>query len=183
MPFHQIRPSRSESGLDLDAGHIWVPIDDGNCVVYNWSYCPDGPLTQEDKLERGLGNGPMHVDPVTFRSKANRANDYLLDRDAQRTETYSGIDGINAQDRALQESMGRIVDRSKEHLGPADKAIIQARKLLRQAITTVQAGGVPSGTGTSYYTLRAHEAVIPAAADWRTEMVPEMQREAILQTV
>ena len=28
-----------------------------NCMVYNWSYCPDGPLTEEDKLERGLGNG------------------------------------------------------------------------------------------------------------------------------
>ena len=69
----------------------------------------------------------------------------------QRTETYSGIDGINAQDRALQESMGRIVDRSKEHLGPADKAIIQARKLLRQAVKTVEAGGTPDGTGTSYY--------------------------------
>ena len=50
----------------------------------------------------------------------------------QKTESYTGIDGINVQDRAIQESMGRIVDRSKEHLGPADKAIIQARKLLRR---------------------------------------------------
>ena len=59
--------------------------------------------------------------------------------------------------------MGRIVDRSKEHLGPADKAIIQARKLLRQAVKTVEAGGTPDGTGTSYYPLRAHEAVLPRA--------------------
>src|SRR6185436_435270 len=147
------------------------------------SYCPDGALTEEDKLERGLGNGPLHVDPVTFRSKGNRSNNYLLDREVQKTETYSGIDGINQQDRALQESMGPIVDRSKEHLGPADKAIIQARKLLRQAVKTVEAGGAPDGTGTSYYQLRAHEAVIPVAADWRTEMVPEMKRDAILQTV
>ena len=152
-------------------------------MVYNWSYCPDGPLTEEDKLERGLGNGPLHVDPMTFRSKANRANNYLLDREVQKTETYSGIDGINAQDRALQESMGRVVDRSKEHLGPADKAIIQARKLLRQAVKAVEAGGSPDGTGTSYYPLRAHEQVLRASADWRAELVPEMPREAILQTV
>jgi hypothetical protein len=152
-------------------------------MVYNWSYCPDAPLTEEDKLERGLGNGPLHVDPVTFRSKANRGNDYLLDRQVQRDETFSGIDGINAQDRALQESMGRVVDRSKEHLGPADKAIIQARKLLRQAVKAVEAGGSPDGTGTSYYGLRAHEAVVPGSVDWRAEMAPEMQREAILQTV
>jgi phthalate 4,5-dioxygenase oxygenase subunit len=183
LPFHQIRPSRSESGLAVDAGHIWVPIDDENCMVYNWNYCPDGPLTEEDKLERGLGNGPLHVNPTTFRSKANRGNDYLLDRAVQRTESFSGIDGINAQDRALQESMGRIVDRSKEHLGPADKAIIQARKLLRHAVTTTGAGGTPEGTGTSYYTLRAHEGVLPRSADWRTDLTPETQREAILQTV
>ena len=80
---------------------------------------------------------------MTFRSKANRSNNYMLDRDVQRTETFSGIDGINAQDRAMQESMGRVVDRSKEHLGPADKAIIQARKLLLQAVKTVEAGGTP----------------------------------------
>jgi hypothetical protein len=146
-------------------------------------FSPGAPLTDDDRLERGLGNGPMHVDPQTFRSKANRQNNYLLDRDVQRTESYSGIDGINVQDRALQESMGRVVDRSKEHLGPADKAIIQARKLLRQAVKTVEAGGTPDGTGTSYYPLRAHESVVSSALDWRAELVPEMKRETILQTV
>jgi hypothetical protein len=79
--------------------------------------------------------------------------------------------------------MGRIVDRSKEHLGPADKAIIQARKVLRQAVETAEAGGSPAGTGASYYALRAHEAVLLRSADWRREMTPEMRREAILQTV
>ena len=183
LPFHQIRPSKSESGLQLDAGHCWVPIDDETTAVYNWAYCPDGPLTAEDRLERGLGNGPMHVDPATFRSKANRSNNYMLDRTVQKQESYTGIDGINVQDRAIQESMGKIVDRSKEHLGPADKAIIQARKLLRQAVKTVEAGGNPDGTGISYYKLRAHEAVLPHDADWRQAMTPEMQPEAILQTV
>ena len=112
MPFHQIRPSRSESGLRTDAGHIWVPIDDHNCMVYNWIYSiTDQPLTEEDRLERGLGNGPLHVDQTTFRSLQNRTNNYGLDRKVQKTESYTGIDGINQQDRALQESMGRIVDR------------------------------------------------------------------------
>jgi len=183
LPFHQIRPSKSETGLQLDAGHIWVPIDDETSAVYNWGYCPDGPLTEEDRLERGLGNGPMHVDPVTFRSKANRANNYLLDRLVQKEESYTGIDGINVQDRAIQESMGKIVDRSKEHLGPADKAIIQARKLLREAVKAVENGSTPAGLGTTYYALRAHEAVLPRDADWRTEMTPEMQKDAIVQTV
>ena len=134
-------------------------------------------------MERSLGNGPLHVDQATFRPHANRANNYGLDRTVQRTESFSGIDGINAQDRAIQESMGRIVDRTKEHLGPADKAIIQARKLLQNAVTAVLSGDAPAGTGTSYYRLRAHEAILPRGADWRREMTPEMSREAILQTV
>ena len=183
LPFHQIRPSKSGRGAPVDAGHIWVPIDDHNTAVYNWNYSSEGELDAEDRLERGLGNGPMHVDPKTFRSVANRANNYLLDRDVQKQESYTGIDGINVQDRAIQESMGRIVDRSKEHLGPADKAIIQARKLLRQAVKTAEAGGTPDGVGTSYYTLRAHEAVLPLGTDWRREVTPEMPAEAILQTV
>jgi phthalate 4,5-dioxygenase len=183
MPFHQIRPSRSESGLQTNAGHIWVPIDEENTMVYNWVSSTSGPLTEEDRLERMLGNGPGDVDQVTFRSKKNRHNNYLLDRDVQRAESFTGIDGINAQDRAIQESMGRIVDRSKEHLGPADKAIIQARRLLRQAVKTVEDGGSPAGTGASYYGLTANEGVLPRDADWRDALTPKEQREAILQTV
>src|SRR4029453_8631878 len=94
----------------------------------------DAPLTDEDRLERRLGNGPLDVDQTTFRSRRNRANDYPLDRQAQKTESFTGIDGINPQDRAIQESMGPIVDRSREHLGPADRAVIQARRLLLEAV-------------------------------------------------
>ncbi|HET6605348.1 MAG TPA: Rieske 2Fe-2S domain-containing protein [Rhodopila sp.] len=183
MPFHQIRPAASETGLPADAGHCWVPMDDTTTMVFNWAYCPDGDLGDVEWFERSLGNGALHVDQTTFESYANTGNDYMLDRTVQRTESFSGIDGINVQDRAIQESMGPIVDRSKEHLGPADKAIIQARKLLRNAVDTVAAGGAPAGTGTSYYLLRAHEAILPREADWRRDMVPEMLREAIVQTV
>ena len=101
----------------------------------------------------------------------------------QRTESYTGIDGINQQDRALQESMGRIVDRSKEHLGPGDKAIGQTRRMLRQAVKTVEAGGDPDGTGTSYYEIRAGEEVLARDADWHQIMAPDITKEKILQTV
>jgi phenylpropionate dioxygenase-like ring-hydroxylating dioxygenase large terminal subunit len=185
MPFHQIRPSRTNSGLASDAGHIWVPMDDHNVMVYNWFYALDegAALTEEDRLEESAGNGPKHVDQKTFRSYQNITNNYGLDREVQRTETYSGIDGINQQDRALQESMGRIVDRSKEHLGPADKAIGQARRMLGQAVRSVQAGGDPAGTGTSYYYIRAGEEVLPSDADWHAILAPDITKEKILQTV
>jgi phenylpropionate dioxygenase-like ring-hydroxylating dioxygenase large terminal subunit len=173
LPFHQIRPSRSESGVPLVAGHTWVPIDDENTMVYNWEYSTtDAPLTDEDRLERRLGNGPLDVDQTTFRSKRNRGNNYLLDRQVQKTETFTGIDGINVQDRAIQESMGAIVDRSREHLGPADRAVIQARRLLLETVRTVAEGGVPRGIEPTYATLAAAEAVLSRDADWRETALP-----------
>ena len=94
----------------------------------------------------------------------------------QRTESYTGIDGINQQDRALQETMGRIVDRSKEHLGPGDKAIGQTRRMLRAAVMTVQEGGDPAGTGTSYYHIRAGEEVLPATPTGTQSWRPTSRR-------
>ena len=182
LPFHQIRPSRSESGAPLVAGHMWVPIDDENTLVYNLEYSTtDAPLTPEDRLERRLGNGPLDVDPTTFRSKRNRQNNYLLDRQVQKTESFTGIDGINVQDRAIQEGMGRIVDRSREHLGPADRAIIQARRLLLEAVSVVSEGGTPRGIEPTYATRAAAEAVLPRGTDWREAELPAGSQ--IAQTV
>ncbi len=184
MPFHQIRPSRTEGGLPAVAGHIWVPMDDENTMVFNWEYsATEAPLTEDDRLERRLGNGRLDVDQTTFRGKRNRDNNYLLDRQVQKTESFTGIDGVNVQDRAIQESMGRIVDRSREHLGPADKAIIQARRLLLQAVRTVQEGGTPRGINPTYYAIRATEGVVPRDADWRESLTPEMATTEILHTV
>jgi phthalate 4,5-dioxygenase len=173
MPFHQIRPSRSESGVPLVAGHMWVPIDDENTMVYNWEYSTtDAPLTAGDRLERRLGNGPLDVDQTTFRSKRNRQNNYLLDRQVQKNESFTGIDGINTQDRAIQEGMGPVVDRSREHLGPADRAIIQARRLLLEAVKVVGEGGTPRGIEPTYANQAAAEAVLPREADWREMALP-----------
>jgi phthalate 4,5-dioxygenase len=184
LPFHQIRASRSETGSQVDAGHIWVPIDDENTMVYNWQYgVTDEPLTATDRLERGIGNGPLHVDQTTFRSKANRQNNYLIDRKVQRTMSFTGIDGVNVQDRAIQETMGSIVDRSKEHLGPADKAIIQLRRLLRRAVDTAAEGGTPAGLGPSYYRLRAAETIVPRNTEWRALVTEGLAPEEILETV
>jgi hypothetical protein len=183
LPFHQLRPSRSMGGTFMVEGHAWVPIDDGETMVYNWQHSvTEAPLTDEDRMERWLGNGPAYVDQRTFRPHRNRHNDYLIDRAVQRRETFTGIEGVNQQDRAIQESMGRIVDRSREHLGPADKAIIQARRLLREAVAVAAAGGTPAGVAPSYRALLAAEGVLPRDQDWRAALTPMAAGAAALQT-
>ena len=72
--------------------------------------------------------------PGTWCHVRNRDNDYLIDRQMQKTLNYSGLPGNRAQDLAVTESMGPIFDRSGEHLGAADTAIIfMRRQLLRMA--------------------------------------------------
>ena len=50
---------------------------------------------------------------------------------------------INVHDQWAVESMGAIQDRTKEHLGTSDKAIVQYRRLLRQEIEKVGGGEKP----------------------------------------
>src|SRR5262249_41539722 len=51
MPFHQIRPSRLDDNTPSVAGHIWVPMDDDTCMVYNWvASVLDQPLPEEERL-------------------------------------------------------------------------------------------------------------------------------------
>jgi phthalate 4,5-dioxygenase len=59
----------------------------------------------------------------------------MIDREIQRTVNYTGMLGNRIQDAAVTESMGPIYDRTKEHLGTSDLAIIFFRKqLIRMAL-------------------------------------------------
>lgn len=116
--------------------------------------------------------------PGTFKLKQNPSNKYLIDRQVQKTKTFTGIRGLNTQDFALQEAMGgadRIVDRSREYLGTADKAIIEMRKLMLEATREVEAGRDPRGTNpAAYRSVRPFDGLVPAGQDWRTALSGEL---------
>ena len=184
MPWTQIRPTqartavKTKSGkaewLPTIAGHFWVPMDDENCMVWNWDYSfGEQPLIDEDRVDDSAG--PEHVyNDQNFRKKRNKDNNYLIDRELQKTNSFTGIYGVNTQDHAIQEGMGPIVDRTQEHLVSTDKAIITARRLLFEAIQKVQEGSDPPGVAPTYYNLRAIEKLIPKEADWKAELLPLM---------
>src|SRR5471030_1831349 len=79
-----------------------------------------------------------------YRSRKNKSNDYGFDPHEQATQTYTGMGAdINVYDQWPVESMGAIQDRTREHLGTADKAIIAYRRLLRQEIEKAASGAKP----------------------------------------
>jgi len=132
MPAHPIIPPRA--GHPLGA-HVWVPIDDETCWAWSINYHPRRALSPQELQAMNDGKG-IHVKyvPGTFIPAQNKHNDYLIDREKQKIgETFSGVEGIAMQDASLQESMGRIQDRTRENLCPTDRGIVLARKRLLDA--------------------------------------------------
>ncbi|MPZ49100.1 MAG: hypothetical protein GEU75_07340 [Dehalococcoidia bacterium] len=123
---------------------------------------------RDARMNVGAGNdfvGDVDVNN-NFRSVRNMDNQYGIDRQVQKTQTYTGIPGTNTQDRAVQESMGAIADRTLERLGTTDRAIINARRVLLQAVKTVQDGGDPPGVAPTYYRARPTTGILPKGVNW-----------------
>jgi phthalate 4,5-dioxygenase oxygenase subunit len=144
-------------------GHFWVPIDDENCWAWSFDYLVTKPLTddQVQAMKDGKGIYVTYL-PGTFRPAQNKDNDYLIDRQAQRAgETYSGVRGIAMQDASLQESMGPIVDRTKENLVSTDNGIIMARhRLLRAIKALTEHGTLPPGVAAEHQQVRSAAVVL-----------------------
>jgi len=84
-------------------------------------------------MQDGEGIHVKYV-PGTFIPLANKSNNYLMDREAQKHgHSATGVDGIAMQDASIQESMGPIQDRTKEHLCATDKGIVMTRRMLLKA--------------------------------------------------
>lgn len=175
MPFHQFRSEQIDKGraarqhVPLVKGHMWVPIDDETTCVFNWMYAvdEDRPLTPEfiREMETSAGRGPGGE---TLMRRRTRENNWLIDREMQRTRNFTGIEGVNSQDLAVQESMGRIVNRSREHLGTSDRAIIAMRQIFLAAVRELREGGEPPGVAPSSYAgVRAADVLLPKDARWQ----------------
>ena len=93
-----------------------------------------------------------------------------MDRAAQKTGTpYSGVAGIAMQDASLQESMGPVIDRSREHLTATDTGIIMARsRLMRAAEALADRGIAPPGTDPATHRVRSAAIVLPAGQPFET---------------
>ena len=93
----------------------------------------------------------------------------------QKSKTFTGIEGVNTQDYALQEGMGKIVDRSRENLGTSDKAIVAMRRLMLRSVDAVANGEDPPGVDPeSHRNVRPHDNYVEAGADWRETFLPEL---------
>ena len=166
MPSHTMIPPYGANPLN---GHCWVPIDDESCWVWNMTHHPTRALTEQEMFSMTHGEGMYaELNPGTYRPVANRDNDYLIDRAAQKSgRHYSGVKGIAMQDASLQESMGPLQDRTKENLVSTDNAIIMARSRLRKAAQALAKGTPPAGLDPAAHRVRSASIVLPEAVSFR----------------
>jgi phenylpropionate dioxygenase-like ring-hydroxylating dioxygenase large terminal subunit len=174
FPWYTMIPPFGDNAI---GGHAWVPSDDEHCWTFSVSWHPTRAFSEQDldSIESGSWIHPRKI-PGTFRPIRNKSNDYLIDRQAQRNgSSYTGIFGISEQDTAVQESMGPIYDRSQEHVGAADTAIIQMRRRLLKAAHDLHRGVDPPGLDPAAFRVRSVSVVLPRNVPaW-----PEAAREAM----
>jgi phenylpropionate dioxygenase-like ring-hydroxylating dioxygenase large terminal subunit len=104
-----------------------VPVDDGSCY---WFAIFTSFTTPVDKEEMRAQRLELYTLP-DYRPRVGRNNEYGYDVNEQRDQTYTGMGlDINVHDQWAVESQGRIQDRTREHLGTTDKAIVAYRKML-----------------------------------------------------
>ena len=151
MPFHKIIATQPYGA------HVWVPMDDGSTMLYSVDFQPDRPLKDAEMApSRSWQHIHTENQPGSDRAVQNRDNTYMIDRTAQKSgESYTGLHGLAIQDCAIQESMGPIADRTAEHLGVSDTAIIQLRRLLIRTVREFDAGATPPGLDAKSYRVRS----------------------------
>jgi phenylpropionate dioxygenase-like ring-hydroxylating dioxygenase large terminal subunit len=135
LPFYTIIPGLST----LTAA---VPRDDTTMIGITVTWNAERPLNDADLAF--LKTGP-HVDvDEGFLPLRRLENDYLIDRLAQRTRSFTGIEGVRVQDMAVQEDQrGPLANRARERLGTSDQGIIAVRRRLLDQVRALQDGVEP----------------------------------------
>jgi phenylpropionate dioxygenase-like ring-hydroxylating dioxygenase large terminal subunit len=123
---------------------IWVPRDNFSCWQWEIGFNEERPFTAQERTDRIEQFGFLDND-LGFRKTRNFDNWYQQDREAMKTRGFSGIYGTRTQDHAVQETMGPIYDRTREHLGTSDRAIIAMRHLLADSVRNFNDGIDPPG--------------------------------------
>ncbi|HLH76244.1 MAG TPA: Rieske 2Fe-2S domain-containing protein [Candidatus Binataceae bacterium] len=164
LPFYSFIPNNPNSPCSLICA---IPIDDEWTAQWYVRYDPKAPLTQAYLDSRIKGTSG---DPDNFCSDmGNIANLWHQDRRAMKEGHWTGImHVVPYEDFVVEESMGPIVDRTREYLGQSDTVIIRTRRVMMEAARAyARAGVIPwQNAEIDYSAVRALAIRYPKEQDW-----------------
>jgi phthalate 4,5-dioxygenase oxygenase subunit len=148
---------------------LFIPIDDTHTMHYSLFFSHNGEPVDERQLRAYTHCVPGVQLDDRWNLDINEDNWWKQDRVAMKGDNYTGIVGFPRQDLACQESMGPIVDRSQEHLGTSDVAIIRMRRRMLENIRRLMDGETPIGLDVTidYAHLRSEQRVLPIDEPWQ----------------
>jgi phthalate 4,5-dioxygenase oxygenase subunit len=167
LPFGRIIPPGTFTVFE-------VPADDEHTSTF---LCFHGPQpVNRDRVIGVLGLDDERLwqeSDCTYR--ATWEDRFKQDRGRmRRRESWSGLRGLEQEDATISLSMGPIYDRSREHIVPADRAVIRARRLLFESMRRVERGEDAIGAfpATDFTRLNAPDQNISINDRWQI-LVPD----------
>ncbi|PQA87626.1 Rieske 2Fe-2S domain-containing protein [Hyphococcus luteus] len=147
--------------------NAFVPRDDYSTWHIQWFFDEKYKIDREHRNEEG---GHWHDE--NFRKLVNKDNWYKQDRDMMKTENLSGIVGVVTQDHAVSETQGPILDRTKEHLGRSDMAVVAWRRAVMRAAAALQEGEKPKAATAhiDWSQVTAETFTFPKTSEWKKEL-------------
>jgi len=160
LPSHATTPSTLPG--ETYFGYSFVPIGDETCWIYTYAWNPERPLSEKELAQYRHGHGVIAEVGPDYVPLRHRGNDYLIDRVAQKHSTYTGVRGVAEQDAMVQESQGRIVDRTRENLTATDVGVVRFRRAVLRGATALAEGQEPEAPWRHQdYRLRSGSYVAP----------------------
>ena len=152
-----------------------VPEDDSHTSTYIIVH-GQAPVAEEKIIELLGLDDTRYYDRKTCTFTATWANAFGQSRERMK-ENWTGLHGVEVEDAAIALSQGAFYDRSKEHLVPADQAVVRVRRTLLDSVKRVMDNKPPVGVGVDLRGVSACDAELADGAAWQ-ELLPS-HREAV----
>jgi phthalate 4,5-dioxygenase len=152
-----------------------VPEDDTHTSTYIVVH-GQAPVTEEQIVELLGLDDTRYYDRKTCTFTATWADAFGQNRERMK-ENWTGLRGVEVEDAAIALSQGPFYDRSREHLVPADQAVMRVRRVLLDSVKRVMDDKPPVGVGVDLRGVSACDAELPDGAPWQ-DLLPS-HREAV----
>ncbi len=173
VPYGRIIPAAALQFTVLE-----VPEDDTHTSTYLIVH-GDVRVSEEKILELLGLDDARYYDRKTCNFLGSWADTFGQSR-ARMTENWTGLRGVEVEDATIGLSQGPYYDRSKEHLVPADQAVVRVRRVLLDSVKRVLNDKPPIGVGIDLSTVRAQDGELEEGAKWQ-DLVSERRLQKPLK--
>jgi phthalate 4,5-dioxygenase oxygenase subunit len=142
-----------------------VPKDDTHTSTYIVVH-GETPITEEKIIELLGLNDPRYYNRKDCTFTASWADTFGQNRELMK-ENWTGLRGVEVEDATIGLSQGPLYDRSREHLVPADQAVVRVRRVLMESVKRVMEDKRPAALGLDLRGVSACDAQLEDGANWQ----------------